>query len=179
LEGAAGTHHEGVEMKLQIAAALAVTVLSTFAHARGPCTADIEKLCADVKPGDGRVAACLDAHASELSNNCKSDTKARKGYIAGWTDTCKADKDKFCKDVKAGNGRVAACLADHFMELTVDCHNKFLHGNARVMRINEKCGKDIKASCASASTHSAKINCLGEHMDAASDQCKIEMDDVL
>jgi hypothetical protein len=34
------------------------------------CEAEIDKFCADVKPGEGRIAACLNANAGELSALC-------------------------------------------------------------------------------------------------------------
>lgn len=36
-----------------------------------PCKADEAKLCADVKPGEGRIAACMKEHKDELSDACK------------------------------------------------------------------------------------------------------------
>jgi hypothetical protein len=33
---------------------------------------DKERLCKDVKPGEGRIAACLKQHESELSPECKA-----------------------------------------------------------------------------------------------------------
>jgi hypothetical protein len=36
------------------------------------CRADRERLCKDVKPGDGRIRECLKAHQAQLSDTCKS-----------------------------------------------------------------------------------------------------------
>ncbi len=36
------------------------------------CQGDVAKFCADVKPGAGRLGACLRAHESELSEACKA-----------------------------------------------------------------------------------------------------------
>lgn len=35
------------------------------------CTADAKKICADVKPGGGRVYACLKKNEANLSSDCK------------------------------------------------------------------------------------------------------------
>lgn len=35
------------------------------------CGADAQKLCADVKPGGGRVVQCLRSHEGELSDACR------------------------------------------------------------------------------------------------------------
>lgn len=43
------------------------------------CKADIEKLCPDVKPGDGKIKACIKEHRKELSSECKKElSEARK-----------------------------------------------------------------------------------------------------
>jgi hypothetical protein len=55
-----------------VALALAASPLSAreaqkLAHA---CAGDIERLCAGVPPGEGRIKACMKAHAQELSAPC-------------------------------------------------------------------------------------------------------------
>ena len=34
---------------------------------------------------------------------------------------CKADREKFCKNVEAGGGRVARCMKEHKDELSKEC----------------------------------------------------------
>ena len=34
------------------------------------CAADVDRLCAGVPPGEGRIKACTKAHVSELSAPC-------------------------------------------------------------------------------------------------------------
>ena len=36
------------------------------------CTTDVSSLCAGVKPGDGHVLACLQAHVGDLSVGCST-----------------------------------------------------------------------------------------------------------
>ena len=43
-----------------------------FEAAREACQPDVARLCADVTPGGHRIAACLRAHASELSQACQA-----------------------------------------------------------------------------------------------------------
>ena len=47
----------------------AVNVLSYLAR---ECQADIEKHCASVAPGQGRILDCMKKHSSELSSRCNS-----------------------------------------------------------------------------------------------------------
>jgi hypothetical protein len=43
---------------------------------------------------------------------------------------CKADKTKFCKDVKASGGKVGACLRQHKDELSAECKGRLHKGAA-------------------------------------------------
>lgn len=49
---------------------LALSLPAAAEKAKGPCAADAAKFCKDVKPGEGRVAACLKEHEKELSQAC-------------------------------------------------------------------------------------------------------------
>jgi len=37
---------------------------------RKACRADVEKFCPGVKPGEGRIIACLESNSSKLSQEC-------------------------------------------------------------------------------------------------------------
>lgn len=101
------------------------------AQPRGPCRADIQKFCKDVKPGGGRIRDCLKSHEAELSANCRSHVQAgpraaqrrqqggRPGK--GFPDACREDLDKFCKDTQPGQGRFVKCLKSHESELSEAC----------------------------------------------------------
>ena len=46
---------------------------------KGACKADVEKFCKDVKPGGGRIIACLKGNKDRLSQACKDEiAKARE-----------------------------------------------------------------------------------------------------
>jgi hypothetical protein len=42
-----------------------------MADARAACGTDIQKLCAGVQPGGGRILACLKQHKEQVSDGCK------------------------------------------------------------------------------------------------------------
>ena len=52
------------------------------AKAGGPvaqaCRQDIQTLCPDTKPGDGRLKACIRKNHSKLSEPCKDALKAKR-----------------------------------------------------------------------------------------------------
>lgn len=59
---------------LALGATLALATLPSHAQtateiARA-CAGDIERLCAGVPPGEGRIKACIKAHITELSAPC-------------------------------------------------------------------------------------------------------------
>lgn len=43
---------------------------------QGACKADVEQFCKDVKPGQGRLAACLKEHKDDVSQPCKDAVKS-------------------------------------------------------------------------------------------------------
>lgn len=50
--------------------------------AKGPCAEDAAKFCKDIKPGEGRVKACLKEHEKDLSQACR-DRKALRAEKRG------------------------------------------------------------------------------------------------
>lgn len=86
-----------------------------------PCHDDVQKFCADAKPGKGGVAKCLKEHEADLSQACKAHLQAMKDYVREAREACGNDVKKLCKDVKPGRGRVVACLKEHEGELSDAC----------------------------------------------------------
>ena len=61
---------------LEIGSAAAQTGGATSAHQA--CMPDYKALCSGTSPGGGRVLACLEAHASQLSPGCKEALAVRE-----------------------------------------------------------------------------------------------------
>lgn len=88
------------------------------------CLPDLKKLCAKVKPGDGRLVECLHAHEAKLTPACKKAHAAhyRKMEMAPEAKArCAQDAENFCSDVTPGTGRLARCLKDNLSELSKPC----------------------------------------------------------
>jgi len=85
------------------------------------CAPDSQRLCKDVKPGEGRIWECLMAHQAEWSQPCVAQQAAVK---EGWRQqgvACSGDMNQFCKDVKPGDGRPVRCLWEHEEQLSTVC----------------------------------------------------------
>jgi hypothetical protein len=95
-----------------------------YAQGGGPCSGDVAKFCKDVQPGEGRIAKCLKEHEQELSPTCKQHVAEMKKRLQEAAQACQDDVLKFCKDVKAGEGRILRCLKAHQNELSPECKEK-------------------------------------------------------
>jgi hypothetical protein len=51
-------------------------VVQRFEEAKHICAKDIEKFCAGVKPGGGRLIKCLKPHIDELTPACREELKS-------------------------------------------------------------------------------------------------------
>ena len=77
---------------LSVCAVLSSLLVSSSAMAqRGACAEDVKKTCANIKPGNLRIATCLKEHVTDLSDVCKArlaevaaaGTQADKGSRGG------------------------------------------------------------------------------------------------
>jgi Cysteine rich repeat len=117
---------EKFRMKLTLIAPLAALLLvSPAALAQeGPgkaCKADREKFCPDMKPGDGKLGACLKQHEAEFSPECQAARKEAQEARKNIRMSCKAETDKLCADAHKDRGGVVKCLESHASELGQPC----------------------------------------------------------
>lgn len=92
--------------------------LGLFATERD-CTADIQSLCAGVKPGGGRVLACLQSHVAtgDLSVGCSTILSK-----AIWTaQQCAGDIHQFCPAATYSN--VGDCMRPHLGQASQTCQS--------------------------------------------------------
>ena len=90
--------------------------------ARQACAADITQLCGEVKPGDGRLKACVKDHFGQLSASCQTALISNVTI----TKSCKADAEQKCSGIPPGGGRIQACMKEHFTELAEPCKDALL-----------------------------------------------------
>lgn len=100
-----------------------------FAEGNGrACRADVEKYCPDVKPGGGRIAACLKEHGASLSAECKQFGDRARARLQGFATACAADIKTHCAGVQAGGGRIYRCLQQHEAQLAANCRDQLQAG---------------------------------------------------
>lgn len=87
----------------------------------GPCADDAAKFCKDMQPGAGRMGRCLNEHEKDLSPACREHHQRMKERFSEAQASCQDDIQKFCGDVKPGQGRVRDCLKEHSAQVSADC----------------------------------------------------------
>jgi Cysteine rich repeat len=90
--------------------------LGLFATERD-CATDIQSVCAGVKPGGGRVLACLQSHVGELSVGC-STILSKAIWVAR---ECAGDIHQFCPG--ATFGTVGDCMKPHLGQTSATCQS--------------------------------------------------------
>jgi len=92
------------------------------------CKTELDKYCAMVTPGDGRVLACLFSYQDKLSNRCEYalyDAAAQlERAVAALTyvaNECDNDLEKFCSDVVPGEGRLKECIDKNMANVSDRC----------------------------------------------------------
>ena len=102
---------------LSVCAVLSSLLVSSNAMAqRGACSEDVKKTCANIKPGNLRIATCLKEHVTDLSDVCK----ARLAEVAAAGKTCRADVQQQCGTERRRIQKVA-CIKNALSNLSDDC----------------------------------------------------------
>ncbi|MEO1199251.1 MAG: cysteine rich repeat-containing protein [Pseudomonadota bacterium] len=92
------------------------------------CGADIERHCSDVRPGSGRIAACIDENAANVSDTCKATISqiytgiaARQQAQGAALGLCERDARRVCSEYRPGNGRILRCLLLEHRQVSDAC----------------------------------------------------------
>lgn len=91
-----------------------------------PCRGDIERFCAGVPPGEGRIRDCIRSHAPRLSPACRAYAKSvarrlRDDDTPRMLLACKEDIETLCRSVPPGDGRWRRCLDGQADRLSDAC----------------------------------------------------------
>jgi hypothetical protein len=92
------------------------------------CEKELSAYCQGVTPGDGRVLACLYAHADKLSGQCEyalfdaaAQLERAVAALAYLVNECGCDLDKHCAGVQEGEGRLLECLDKNEKKISSRC----------------------------------------------------------
>lgn len=92
------------------------------------CNKELSTFCKGVPQGEGRILACLYAFEDKVSDKCvyavydaAAQLEQAATAVKFAASECKADLQKFCADVKPGQGRGLACLDKHDKDVSQAC----------------------------------------------------------
>ena len=168
---------------------------------RVACGDDLQRFCAGVQPGGGRLVQCLSSRISELSAACGNMIAAAGRGGAKIRAACDQDLQRFCVGVQAGGGRLVQCLSSHTSELSTACGNMIAAIQARRGTSNASaqslatqpaapatighspvtigtilrasCGPDVQRLCAGARRESEVLRCLDSQRMELSTTCSM------
>ena len=138
--------------------------------AQHPCMDDAKKLCPGVKPGEGRIAACLKEHQDQMSASCKAKiAEFREGAQA-----CQADVQRLCPNTKPGAER-SRCMREHQAQVSPECREFFgkaADQRADVRAAMQACRGDVRKFCKDVKAGEGRIvECLQQHKGELSPEC--------
>jgi hypothetical protein len=103
--------------------------------------------------------------------------KERPVSQISFADGCKEDREKFCKDVKSGEGRIENCLKGHEANLSKSCKLvRMKHKSARFRRAGQiaaACRPELLKLCPGLKPgEGTRQACLMKHTPELSVSCK-------
>jgi hypothetical protein len=110
---------ENMVLRSGLAVPIALLLLGSSAQAQGAakaCASDIKTLCADVRPGKGRIAGCVKDHMKDLSEPCQN----LLATTAAAAKTCTADVKQHCADAQRRTEKIS-CLKSALLNLSDEC----------------------------------------------------------
>ena len=93
------------------------------------CEKELSTFCKDVTPGEGRILACLYAHADKLSSRCEyavydaaAQLERAVSALTYVANECDEDLDSICGKVEQGEGRILTCLKKNEGKVSKRCN---------------------------------------------------------
>ena len=133
--------------RFTLAALLAAGATGTARAADDACQADVERLCAGIPKGGGRIAACLKANEAQVSPACKAELASVRRKVKEVGEACADDIQSLCADVKPGAGNVLRCLNASYFSLTPGCQEIMKGAREKAAEFQKACSKDAKKLC--------------------------------
>lgn len=117
-------------MRIGILGIVTMAILATLgagparAQLIAECRGDVQRFCAGMELGGGRIAQCLEDNAAKLSTGCKKAIGAAQPPAAGGggvSTACRADAMRFCAEAIGDHGKMQSCMQSHASELSDGC----------------------------------------------------------
>jgi hypothetical protein len=86
---------------------------------------------------------------------------------------CRADAEKFCKEVQPGHGYKAQCMKQHEAELSPACKERIAEAKEKVQEFVKACKPDAEKFCKGVAVGKGRIyHCLKANEAQLSPDCK-------
>ena len=112
----------------QAPASLKARVTAAVEKVQKACSADVQKYCGSVTPGEGRLILCMQAHEDKVSAGCdlaifeaSRNLQRTLDRIELVADACWNDIEKHCANMTPGEGQIAQCLQGKKASLSRAC----------------------------------------------------------
>jgi len=93
---------------------------------------------------------------------------------------CMDELEKFCKDVRPGEGRIIKCLQEHDSELSGACRDKVQSVTKKLEEAKQACAPDIGKFCKDVKPGDGRlIKCLTPHFEELTPACREKAGPVL
>ena len=153
--------------------ALAALLVVGSARAQEACKADVEKLCAGIPPGGGRILSCLKANQAQVSPGCKAELGAIAQKAKEVGAACEGDVQQFCAGVPKGHGAVLKCLASNSASLSPQCREVVEKAREKLAEFKQACGADAGKFCQGIPPGQGRIlSCLKSKQAELSPACQ-------
>jgi hypothetical protein len=110
----------------QTRAATEARLRGAFDEFLAACRRDFERLCSEVKPGSGRIVACLTRQQDDLSASCRPVIERVQGAaeaISAVREACRADANRLCPEQLQDAGALVECLQANRADLSEACRS--------------------------------------------------------
>lgn len=85
---------------------------------------------------------------------------------------CKADRDKFCAGIKAGDGKLGECMKQHEAELSPECAAERKQRREAWKNVRASCKEEAGKYCADVEKGHGRVKaCLESHMSELGQPC--------
>ncbi|HWP01067.1 MAG TPA: cysteine rich repeat-containing protein [Methylococcus sp.] len=130
--------------------------------------------------------ACAAKKAETQTNQPIQETVSSGSTADLFREGCKAELDKYCKEVTPGDGRVLACLYAYQDKLSTRCEYAIFDAAAQLQRavnalsyVAAECDDDLERFCANVDPGEGRLlNCLEKNEKKVSKRCKQAIQDV-